>query len=95
MGSNDFTCSECGHVEKESEIYKRYDSRDGKIEFKCSKCQELIGIKFHCVECDEWYGGWNTLKPYDNGSVCEYICPECDGIIRKGNVLDKKQGPYR
>jgi uncharacterized protein YlaI len=92
---NIFTCPDCDHEETEEHLYKRYDRQDGKIEFKCEECHSRIGIEFHCSDCDEWYKGRIQLKPYDNGTVCDYVCPECDGLIRKGNVLDKKQGPFR
>jgi len=95
MSENIFECPECEHTETEEELYKRYNSFGGKVKFKCPDCGERIGIEFHCKDCDEWYGGRIQLKPYDNGSVCEYVCPECDGIIRRGKVLDRKQGQYR
>jgi|APHM01.1.fsa_nt_gi hypothetical protein len=93
--SNVFTCADCGHEETEEELYERYSKRRGKVDFKCADCGSRLGIEFHCVDCDEWYGGRVSLKRYDNGSICEYVCPECDGIIRKGKVLDVKQGPHR
>jgi len=92
---NVFTCPDCEHTETEEELYKRYERQNGKIKCKCKECGVRMGNEFHCTDCDEWYGGRIELKPYDNGSICEYVCPECDGIIRQGNVLDKRQGPYR
>lgn len=35
------------------------------------------------------------LKSHEKKSVTEYVCPDCDGWIRKGNVLEVRQGMYR
>lgn len=88
-------CQDCGHTVTRETLHERNSNREGKVEFNCNECQNYIGVEFHCTKCDSWYGGRISLKPYDNGSVCEYVCPECDGLIRKGPVLDVKQGVHR
>lgn len=89
-------CSQCG---MEHDVEEWFDERrggsSGKKEMNCSECGHFVSIRFYCSECDEYYGGRNQLKRYDNGSVAKHCCPSCDGLIRKGEVLDVTQGPYR
>lgn len=89
------TCTECGHENEYETLYQNHSSQTKKVELKCTECNNRVTTEFHCGECDTWYGGRVMLKPYDNGSVCKYVCPECDGLIRKGPVLDTRQGQYR
>lgn len=72
-------------------------SQSGKQDTSCPECDahNSIFLGFYCAPCDRWYGGRNRLKKYDNGSVAKYTCPACDGIIRRGEILDVRQGPHR
>jgi len=90
------TCPSC------SENYSMEDLRnqkscghDGKYEFNCSNCGQHLTTEFYCTGCESWFGGRCMLKRKDNGSVAKYVCPNCDGLIRNGNVLDIRQGTYR
>ncbi len=40
-----------------------------------------------CGRCDKWYERENEkiAKIKKEGKVKEYLCPECDGEIKKGN----------
>lgn len=89
------TCTECGNEDDYETLHENHSSQTKKVELKCTDCNNRITTEFHCGKCDTWYGGRVMLKPYDNGSVCKYVCPECDGLVRKGPVLDTRQGQYR
>lgn len=94
--SDTITCSECGYTISREELRNENLARtSGKHTLNCPSCSEEMTIEFYCKPCDVWHSGRISLKPYDNGSVSKYVCPDCDGWISRGEVLDVRQGVYR
>lgn len=93
----EFDCEDCGATITEEELREanKPSYSDGKVQLNCPECSNRLSIQFYCGDCDEWVGGRIGLKWYDNGSVAKYVCPSCDGWIRKGNVLEVRQGVHR
>lgn len=92
----DIVCSECGgdgNIDEWFENNRGFPS--GKVKCQCSDCGQTLAIRFYCRDCDVYHGGRVQLQRYDTGSVTKYCCPDCDGLIRKGEVLDVTQGPHR
>lgn len=95
-GNNEVECTECGRISTMEELYDMRDPKtSGKKRLKCPSCSDKIGIEFYCDVCDVWHSCRAALKGYKNGGVTEYVCTECDGWIRTGEVLDVRQGIYQ
>lgn len=89
-------CTEC-NTETDEEQLREHNkpSTSGKEKLNCPNCSNMLDIQFYCGDCDEWTNGRIGLKKYDDGNVAKYVCPSCDGWIRKGNVLEIRQGTHR
>lgn len=96
--SDDIECPKCGRLTTLAKLYEYCDpSTSGKHDLICPNldCQKKIDIQFHCSNCKCWHTCRSALKPDKYRGVTKYRCTECDGWIRRGEVLDVRQGIYQ
>lgn len=82
-------CPDCGAENNVTEWRNGFRT-SGQKDLECSDCNTLLMVEFYCEKCDITHGGRSALVSRNSGT--KHYCPDCEGIIRKGELLDVTQG---